>query len=147
MQILIQTFRGATVTSRHLRSLALRLLRAENCPDSTEVSILLTNDETIRGLNREYREIDAPTDVLSFSQAEGEDFGSDEDENPLGDIVISIETARRQAEERGASLEEEVDMLLTHGILHLLGYDHAEPDDEKRMFARQDELLSVKKGR
>lgn len=126
--------------------MALRLLRAENCPDNTEVSVLLTGDEEIRTLNRDYRGIDSPTDVLSFSQNEGEDFGTGEDESPLGDVVISIETARRQAEQRGASLEEEVDLLLVHGLLHLLGYDHAEPEDEKRMFARQDEVLSAKKG-
>ncbi len=108
--------------------------------------MLLTGDEEIRTLNRDYRGIDSPTDVLSFSQNEGEDFGASEDESPLGDVVISIETARRQAQEQDRSLEEEVDTLLVHGLLHLLGYDHAEPEDEKRMFARQDEVLSAKKG-
>ncbi len=124
-----------------LKSLARRLLRAENCDENTEVSILLTDDEQIKQLNREYREIDAPTDVLSFSLAEGEDVGGGVEDTLLGDVVISVETAKRQAEEQGRGVDEEVDMLLAHGLLHLLGYDHDDPEDAKAMFARQDEAL------
>jgi probable rRNA maturation factor len=106
------------------------------------VSILLTDDEQIAELNRQYRDVDGPTDVLSFSQKEGEDdIVPGLEENLLGDVVISVETAARQAEEQGKSLDDELDMLLVHGILHLLGYDHAEPEDERAMFARQEELL------
>ncbi len=86
------------------------------------MSVLLTDDEEIRRLNRDYRGKDKPTDVLSFSQAEGE-FG-DVVPDMLGDVVISIETARRQASESAISLESELDSLLVHGILHLAGYDH-----------------------
>ncbi|MCX8053032.1 MAG: rRNA maturation RNase YbeY [Armatimonadetes bacterium] len=124
-----------------LRSVARRLLSVENCPDDTEVSVLLADDEMVRVLNRDYRGVDAPTDVLAFSQLEGDDFGA-EGGNVLGDVVISVETAARQAEEHGHSLDKEIELLLVHGLLHLLGYDHESPEDEKRMFARQDELLS-----
>ena len=82
-----------------------------------EVSVLLTGDEAIRALNRKYRRIDKPTDVLSFPAAEIA-------EGLAGDLVISLETARWQAEERGHSLEMEIKVLLLHGLLHLAGYDH-----------------------
>lgn len=128
---------------RQLKSLAKQVLQAEDCGKNTEVSILLTNDEEIAELNKEYRDTEGPTDVLSFSQVEGdEEFAPDMDEHLLGDIVISVETAKRQAEEAGKSTEDEVHMLLTHGLLHLLGYDHAEPEEAEQMFARQNELLN-----
>ena len=101
---------------------------------------MLTDDESITILNEEYRGIEAPTDVLSFSQHEGEDEFSAE-ENLLGDVVVSVETARRQAKEQGRDLDSEIDVLLVHGLLHLLGYDHAQPEEAEKMFARQAELL------
>jgi len=101
---------------------------------------LLADDESISILNGQYRGIEGPTDVLSFSQHEGEDEFAAE-QGLLGDVVISVETAMRQAAERGAQLDSEIDLLLVHGLLHLLGYDHAEPEQEKAMFARQAELL------
>lgn len=116
------------------------MLRAEGCAETTEVSVLLTDDEGISALNVEYRGVEGPTDVLSFSQHEGEDDFSSA-ENLLGDLVISVETAKRQAREQGKPLEAEIDMLVTHGLLHLLGYDHSEPVEAERMFARQNELL------
>ena len=144
MQILIQNQQPIAVRPQHLRSIARKLLQAENCGDNTEVSLLLTDDTQIRQLNREYREVDSPTDVLAFSLMEGEDFGGDLEEHPLGDVVISVETAQRQAEAQGHDLERELDVLLVHGLLHLLGYDHADPEDETRMFARQSEILDRK---
>jgi probable rRNA maturation factor len=118
----------------------MRVLQAENCAGTTEVSVLLTDDEGISALNGEYRGVDGATDVLSFSQHEGEDEFAGE-ENLLGDVVISVETAKRQAKEQGRELDAEIDMLVAHGLLHLLGYDHAEPAEAERMFARQNELL------
>ena len=121
------------------------MLKTENCDDNTEVSVVFTNDENISILNKNYRDVDGPTDVLSFSQTEGDDaFSSDAEENLLGDVIISVETAQRQADEQGNSLDEEIDMLLAHGLLHLLGYDHAEPADADKMFARQAEILKKK---
>jgi len=114
-------------------------------PDQ-EVSILLVDDAAIRELNSLYRGIDAPTDVLSFAMnedtAEGEGFTVMEDDNILGDVVISLETASRQAEEYGHSLEREVGFLAVHGVLHLLGYDHAGDRDTARMRAREEEVLA-----
>jgi probable rRNA maturation factor len=140
-QILIRNSQGLQVNPRRMRSAARRLLSAENCPQDTEVSVLLIDDEAIQALNRDYRGVDAPTDVLAFSQLEGEDFGAD-GENVLGDVAISVEMAERQAREHGHGIDDEMDLLLAHGLLHLLGYDHEKPEDEKRMFARQKELLT-----
>jgi len=89
-----------------------------------ELSLLFVNDEEIKELNRKYRKKDKPTNVLSFPMGEG---------NILGDIVISWETAQREAKECGFSLEEMIDFYLIHGLLHLLGYHHDHPDHEKMM--------------
>lgn len=122
-------------------NLALQLLQAENCSDMVEVSVLLTDDVQIAELNERYRGIQGPTDVLSFSQLEGEDFIDPSSVSVLGDIIISIDFAQRQANEQGHSLEHELDVLLAHGILHLLGYDHMEEEDADEMFARQNEFI------
>lgn len=143
MEILIQNQQQITVKTEQLTNRALKVLQAENCSQNTEVSVLLTGDETIKILNGQYRGIDETTDVLSFSQHETDEvFPGADDENLLGDIVISVETARRQAEARGFTMDEEIEILLVHGLLHLLGYDHSEPDQAEEMFARQAELLA-----
>lgn len=104
-----------------------------------ELSILLTGDAGIRRLNRAYRRRDRPTDVLSFSLREGR-FG--DVSSALGDVVISLETARRQARENGVTLHQEVDRLLVHGILHLAGYDHeVSAREERRMKRKEREML------
>lgn len=129
--------------TQQLTNRALKVLQAENCAQNTEVSILLTGDETIKILNEQYRGIDEATDVLSFSQHETDEvFPGVDDENLLGDIVISVETAKRQAQERGIAMDEEIEILLVHGLLHLLGYDHVESDEADAMFARQAEMLA-----
>lgn len=98
-----------------------------------EVSILLTGDEGIRDLNLRFRNIDRPTDVLSFTM---------EDERLLGDIAVSVETAVRQARDFKVSLEEELGRLVVHGVLHLLGYDHVKGGTQARkMRAKEEELL------
>jgi probable rRNA maturation factor len=106
-----------------------------------ELSIVLCDDAFIQPLNRDYRALDAPTDVLSFSQREGED--GDPDDPVLGDIIISVETARRQAEGRGYGLDKELRVLLVHGLLHLLGYDHIEPEEAAEMQAEERRLLAL----
>ncbi|MEN6612507.1 MAG: rRNA maturation RNase YbeY [Armatimonadota bacterium] len=127
-----------------MRSIAQKLLKAEGCPYNTEVSVLLTDDKQIAGLNKQYRDVEGPTDVLSFSQIEGDDdFTQEVDDGVLGDVVISVERALAQSQAQGNTLDEEIDMLLVHGILHLLGYDHAKPEEEKAMFARQNEILRI----
>ncbi len=101
----------------------------------TELSLLLTDDESIHALNLQYREKDRPTDVLSFEM---------NDEIMLGDIVISIDTAIKQANDADIALEREVAFLFIHGFLHLLGYDHeTSEEDEKEMFALQENILKT----
>ena len=98
--------------------------------DKKEISILLADDKKMRELNSQYRGQDRSTDVLSFPQNEGKEKGLTP--HLLGDVVISTVTARRQATQHELSLEEELVLLLTHGILHLLGYDHERSDEEAR---------------
>lgn len=98
-----------------------------------ELSIVVTTDREIRQLNRQWRGKDKPTDVLSFPQ--------DPKTGLLGDIVISLDTARRQAGEGGRPLSEELERLLAHGLLHLLGHDHETPDDAQRMAKAEVALL------
>lgn len=98
-----------------------------------DVELLLTNDATIHKLNKQYRSKDRPTDVLSFSL---------EDPVHLGQLVISVDRAREQAKDIGQSLEEELQFLFTHGLLHLLGYDHEEPEEEKIMLQKAYKLLN-----
>jgi probable rRNA maturation factor len=121
----------------------------EGC-ETVDVAVTIVDDETIRELNRTYRNKDASTDVLSFAMNESiedepdivyDDLEDEIEEQPLGDIVISLPTAIRQAEEYGHSLERELAFLAIHGFLHLLGYDHMNEEDEKEMFSRQRAIL------
>lgn len=105
------------------------------------VCAAIVDDETIHALNRQYRNIDRPTDVLSFAAREGEKLASCRTGEFLGDIAISLQTAARQAREFGHSLRRELAFLTVHGILHLLGYDHMTPDDEEEMRALQREIM------
>jgi probable rRNA maturation factor len=117
-----------------------------------QVAISLVDDAKIHQLNREFRGIDRPTDVLSFAlQEQGEDepwFDIEMEQeveyfDSLGDIVISIDTCKRQAEEYGHSFERELAFLAVHGFLHLVGYDHETEEEEKDMFRRQDDILKM----
>lgn len=118
---------------------ARHLLLAFDLPDG-ELSVVLCDDAFIQPLNRDWRGKDRPTDVLSFAQREGEE--ADPDDDVLGDVVISLQTAARQAEERGHTLDHEVRVLLVHGVLHLLGYDHEQDDEAEEMEALERELLA-----
>ncbi len=108
-----------------------------------ELSILLCDDATIRSLNRRYRKKDRATDVLAFPMQEGP--GPEASAGLLGDVVISLPTARRQAAEHDRPIIEEVTFLLAHGLLHLLGYDHANRGQEREMKARTEDLLAAVK--
>ena len=109
--------------------------------DEAELSLVLCDDPFIHGLNRDHRGKDKPTDVLSFAQREGE--GADPEDMLLGDIIISVETAGRQAHARGHGLDHELRVLVVHGILHLLGHDHEEDEEAERMEAEEKRLLAV----
>ncbi len=126
-----------------------------DCPYEAEVSILLTDDEQIKIINKEYRKVDAPTDVLSFPVVEYAapgDFSRLEEEHVscfhpesgellLGDIVISLERAKQQAEEYGHSLLRELAFLTTHSMFHLFGFDHMEEEERRLMEDKQREVL------
>lgn len=108
---------------------------------SGDVCVLITDAEEIQRLNASYRNIDRVTDVLTFPAWEGDAILCPPD-GYLGDIAICFERAEEQAEEYGHSLERELAFLSVHGALHLLGYDHTQPEDEKKMFSKQDEILN-----
>ena len=122
------------VSSKRVLAMADAMLERLDLGD-TELSILLTNDETIRALNREHRQKDRPTDVLSFYFAEKGALKSASTPRLLGDIVISLDTAARQAAGRKRPLLSELRWLLAHGILHLAGYDHATVKQKREMTA------------
>lgn len=119
--------------------------RLHGLTDMTEVDITIVDDEEIHTLNRDYRNVDRPTDVLSFALDEGEEEEPElldgPEEHLLGDIIISAETAQRQGEEFGHGLEREIVYLAVHGLLHLLGYDHMTDEDKKVMRAKEEEAL------
>jgi probable rRNA maturation factor len=106
-----------------------------------ELSIVLCDDRSIHSLNRRHRRKDKPTDVLAFALREGQPMAGAE--HVLGDVVISLDTARRQAAEHGHSLWREVTLLLAHGLLHLVGYDHRTDAEEARMNAKVVELVNA----
>ncbi len=117
-------------------------LRAEGVPDNSEVSITFVTNDKIRRLNKEYRGIDKPTDVLSF-ECDGAILKDGAEVCLLGDIVIAPDVAREQCDEFGNSFIDEIELLLVHGILHLLGYDHIDDEEAGIMEARERELLSL----
>jgi metalloprotein, YbeY/UPF0054 family len=126
-------------------------IKLSNIQFGCEISITLVDNDRIREINKQYRNIDAPTDVLSFPMldmhegviisTEG-DYDLDEDRLLLGDIVISLEKAEEQAQEYGHSYNREIAFLTTHGIFHLLGYDHMDYEQESKMMGKQEEVLT-----
>ena len=130
---------------------------AENCPYECEINLTLTDNDGIRVLNQEFRELDVPTDVLSFPMVDYEMpgdfshldtmaaknmyFNLESGELLLGDIVISVERAREQAQEYGHSLEREIAFLTAHSMLHLMGYDHMEDEERVIMEQKQEQIL------
>ena len=146
MPVLISTegLARPAMCAADVRARAERMLAAMRLADR-ELSILLCDDATIHALNRDYRKKDKPTDVLAFAMMEGE--GGGHAPGVLGDVVISLDTAARQARAFSRSLEDEVTMLLAHGLLHLLGLDHRDRTEERRMTARTDLLRATTKSR
>jgi len=118
----------------------LAALTHESQSIDSDLTIVLTDDVQLRELNRDYLEIDAPTDVLSFPASESDpETGT----RYMGDILISMPYATRSAEKAGHGLESEVQLLVVHGVLHLLGHDHAEADEKARMWEAQAEILET----
>ncbi len=132
------------ITAAELRRVARAVLAAEDVAPAVEVEVVLADEATVRDLNRLYRGKDEPADVLSFAAMDGEAFLASPDEAPsLGEIVICLPVAASQAAAAGRAVAGEVAHLLTHGLLHVLGYDHEDDEAEsQRMKAREDELLA-----
>ncbi|MCS6998386.1 MAG: rRNA maturation RNase YbeY [Aquificaceae bacterium] len=133
-RVLIRKEKGK-LKVRWLREIVSRLLELEGL-QGVELNLYLTDDPTTRKLNREYRGKDKATDVLSFPF--GEQAGG---YRLLGEIVLSLDTAERQARELGHGLEEEIKRLVVHGFVHLLGYDHERGEEEERVFREKEERL------
>lgn len=137
-----------TVTQEMEKMLLAVLNKAAAALDvepNAEVSIVLADDAYIQELNCQYRGKDMPTDVLSFALNEGEEpeIIDGPEENLLGDIIISLETAQRQAVDYGHSLERELAFLTIHGFLHLLGYDHEKEEQRQAMRAEEERILEL----
>lgn len=132
--------------SEELEALIHRVLEKgaelQKVPEDAEISVLICDGETIHELNRDYRHVDAPTDVLSFALNEGED-DIPEEEKVLGDIVINLDRAVDQAKEFGHSKEREMAYLSVHGFLHILGYDHYDPEEKKAMRKAEEDILGA----
>jgi probable rRNA maturation factor len=140
-------FRGK-VMADWLRRVARAVLRAENASRKSEVGLIITGQERIRELNRHYLDEDAPTDVLSFPMieytAEGADFVNPPDDTiSLGEVIISYPQAEKQALERKHPVRKEIALLIIHGILHLLGYDHDNATRKRKMRARETAILKT----
>lgn len=141
---------------KELAAVIEETLRQENCPYETEVTVILTDEEGIRNLNREYRNIDKVTDVLSFpmlgyeapsdfscvDEESAMQFNPDSGELILGDIVLCTARARKQALEYGHTLFREMAFLTVHSILHLCGYDHIEEEERLQMEKQQKQVLN-----
>ncbi|CAO5239006.1 rRNA maturation RNase YbeY [Frankia sp. AgKG'84/4] len=138
---------AADVNEVRLTGLARFVLDAMKVSPLAELSVMLIEEKAMSDLHVRYMGEEGPTDVLSFAQDEAFDAswsesGDDDPTTLLGDVVLCPDVARRQAEQAGHSFERELHLLCTHGILHLLGYDHAEPDEEREMWKIQSKLLA-----
>ena len=131
------------VPEEQLQAVIQTALRHQGRPG--ELTLVVTDDEGIRALNRDFLGVDAPTDVLSFSaQEDGGPFvAAPETGGYLGDVILSYPRAVEQAREQGHSTEQELNLLVVHGVLHLLGYDHADAAEKAAMWAQQEAILEL----
>ncbi len=148
--IIISNLQDKIDITEELKALIIKaantVLSMEKVSDNVEVSIALVDDIYIQKLNHQYRNINAPTDVLSFAMretVEGENSLNVYEEELLGDVVISLERAKSQALEYGHSFQREVGFLVVHGILHLLGYDHESEEEKVVMRQKEEEILKT----
>lgn len=130
----LDDFEASPELIENLESYALICLEIEDFPEDVYISLAFVDEETIRELNKTYREKDKKTDVLSFP-------AWDELSRTLGDVVICVDVARDQAKNIGHSLEDEISYLFIHSIFHLLGYDHIKEEDKKIMRSKEKEAL------
>lgn len=123
----------------HLEHVAQEVLRHTKAPPSAELTLVLSDDAQIQSLNHQFLGVDAPTDVLAFPSGETDPDGG---QLYLGDVIISCRRAQIQADAGGHTFEQEMQLLIVHGVLHLLGYNHEIKLDKKKMWILQDEILS-----
>ncbi|MBN1934628.1 MAG: rRNA maturation RNase YbeY [Anaerolineae bacterium] len=144
IQVLIRPQFEATIAAEWVETIARVVLARENISLEADLSVVITDDDEIHTLNAQFRGIDAPTDVLSFVEEETDvPFVSAPDElSYLGDVIVSYPRAQAQAGELGHGIEDELRLLIVHGVLHLLGYDHATPEEEALMWSQQDQVLA-----
>jgi len=141
-----QNFRDC-IDKQWARKIAQDVLQAESVTPPYEISLVFTDFKTVQRLNRDYRGVDEPTDVLAFYMLPGKTTNNLPFILPpngiihLGEVIISYPQAVEQAREQGHSVEQELALLIVHGILHLLGYDHEQPEEEAKMRTRERELL------
>ena len=145
MSIEVNNESGVPVGETELAQLARFVIEAMRVHPQAELSIVLVDEPAMEALHIQWMDEPGPTDVLSFPMDELRPGRDDEEPEPglLGDVVLCPTVAAKQAVTAGHSFEEELLLLTTHGILHLLGYDHAEPEEHKEMFGLQDELLAA----
>ncbi len=122
-----------------LQKAATQTLTHQAAPENLDLSLVLADDVYLQALNRDYRGVDAPTDVLAFPASETD---PETGRLYLGDVILSVPRAAEQARLAGHSLEAETQLLVVHGVLHLLGYDHADPHEKERMWSTQGEILA-----
>lgn len=127
------------VDTERLIQAAQQVFVAETLPDDTALTVVISSDERVHELNQQFRGVDAPTDVLSFP---ADAAFSQTDDGYLGDIIIAYPYAKRQAEREAIDFEQSLCLLLVHGILHLIGYDHDTLENRRQMWERQDVVLS-----
>lgn len=151
--IIDESFTGCP-ESEWFQAIIGRVLSAQKTGPDVELGLVITNPERIRELNRRYRRMDCPTDVLAFTMLDGDEPEAEparfvtppDDVQHLGEVIISYPQAVRQAQEQAHTAEMELAILVVHGVLHLLGYDHADPEPERLMQARETEILGTLEG-
>jgi len=125
-----------------VKKIACEIMAQEKLPDNAELSLVFCDDDTIKDLNNNFRGKNEPTDVLSFPMTQNKFVNFEPETILLGDIVISLDTALKQANELKHSLATEITFLLIHGILHLIGFDHINEDERKVMLKRESDIFT-----
>jgi probable rRNA maturation factor len=148
IEILLRPTLGNEIDTEELRRSVQLVLETEEASPGVSLTIVITDDDEIQILNQQFRDVDAPTDVLAFPDAGADEAFVDGSGEPpyLGDVIISLPRARQQAAERAHTTMDELRLLVVHGTLHLLGYDHATPAEEAEMWARQTQILQRLQG-
>jgi probable rRNA maturation factor len=148
IQVLIRPQIEKRVVARGIRQVASAVLEAEAVVSGASLSVVVADDDEIRSLNRQFAGIDSATDVLAFAdESSGPPFVSAPGEpRYLGDVIISFDRTQAQAAENGHSVDEELRLLIVHGVLHLLGHDHDSAEGQASMWERQDAIIAVLEG-